>query len=127
MRIMPIGARVFVELIEPIDEVTARARAAGLHAVILDENLPKPTEGRVIALGTDPMIQELFRLDDIVTFSRYAGHEQIVEGRTLRSLELREIIACIRPDPPTSLETPSSPPSQPQSPLSPESPKPDPE
>jgi co-chaperonin GroES (HSP10) len=105
MKIFPIGARVFVDPIEPIDEVTARAAAAGLHAVILDENVPKPTEGRVIAIGSDPMIQELIKIGDIVTFSKFAGHEQMVEGRTYRSLELREIIACIRPDPPNSQST----------------------
>lgn len=112
MKIMPIGARIFVEPIEPVDEVSARAAAAGLYAVILDENMPKATEGRVVAVGSDPMIQELVRVDDIITFSRYAGTEQIVEGRTYRNLELREITAVIRPDEPSSqseqeLQTPA--------------------
>ena len=95
--ILPIGARCFVEEIEPVDEVTARMAAAGLHAVVLDENVPKPTEGRVVAVGSDPLIQELIRVGDVVTFSRHAGSYQMVEGRTYRNLELREITACIRP------------------------------
>jgi co-chaperonin GroES (HSP10) len=104
MKIIPIGSRIFVELITPVDEVTARMTAAGLHAVVLDENVPRPTEGRVIAVGSDPMTQELIQINDVVSFSKYAGHELMVEGRTYRSLELREIIACIRPDPPTTTD-----------------------
>jgi len=100
MKIMPLGARCFVEEIEPIDEVTARARAAGLSVVVLEENKPKATEGRVVAVGTDPLIQEYVHVGDVVTFSKYAGVNQIVEGRTYRNLELREITAVIRPDEP---------------------------
>jgi co-chaperonin GroES (HSP10) len=111
MIIMPLGARCFVEEITPIDEVSARAAAAGLHAVILDENVPKPTEGLVIAVGTDPLIQELVHVGDTVTFGKYAGSYQMVEGRTYRNLELRELTAVIRPTPTTPSPLPS--PSQP--------------
>jgi co-chaperonin GroES (HSP10) len=98
-----------------VDEVTARMSAAGLHAVVLDENVPKPTEGRVVAVGSDPMVQELIQVGNVVTFSKYAGHHQIVEGRTYRSLEFREIIACIRPKKTKQQESQeSSSPSQPQ-------------
>lgn len=107
MKIMPLGARCFVEPIAPVDEVTARAAAAGLYAVILDENMPKATEGRVIAVGSDPLIQELVKVGDTVTFSKYAGTEQQVEGRTYRNLELREITAVIRPDESSSPSEPT--------------------
>ena len=103
MKIFPLGARVFVDLIEPVDEVTARAQAAGLHVVVMEENIPRPTEGRVVAVGSDPMIQEYVRVGDVITFSKFAGMEQIVEGRTYRSIELREIVAVIRPDEPASI------------------------
>lgn len=99
--IIPLGSRVFVDPITPIDSVTARAAAAGLHAVVMEENKPRPTEGIVVAVGSDPMIQELVHVGDTVTFAWHAGYEQQVEGRTLRVLELRELLACIRPDPPT--------------------------
>jgi chaperonin GroES len=113
MKIMPFGARVFVELIDPVDEVTARAAAARLYVVVMEENLPRPTEGRVVAIGTDPFIQELVQLGDIVTFSKFAGHEQIVEGHTYRVLEDREIIAIIRPDPPSTQTSSTRQPTQP--------------
>lgn len=94
--IFPVGSRIFVDPIEPVDEVTARAKAAGLHAVVLEENLPQPTEGIVIALGTDPLVREIVQVGDHVTFSRHAGYEQRVHGHVYRALELRELIAVIR-------------------------------
>jgi co-chaperonin GroES (HSP10) len=103
VKIYPIGSRVFVREIAPIDEVTARAQAAGLHVVVLDENLPRPTSGEVTAIGSDPLIQELIQLGDIVFYSKFAGHEMVVEGRVYKSLELREIISVARPDPVTAL------------------------
>lgn len=96
LQIIPFGARVFVDLIDPVDEVSARAAAAGLHVVILDENVPRATSGRVIAVGDDPFIQARVKVNDVVTFAKYAGHDQMVEGRTYRSIEDREIIAVIR-------------------------------
>ena len=107
--IIPIGSRVFVDLIEPVDSITARAAAAGLHAVVMEENKPRPTQGVVVAVGSDPMVQELIHVGDTVTFAWHAGYEQQVEGRTLRVLELRELLACIRPDPPLEPPTPVDP------------------
>lgn len=114
--IMPFGARIFVEDLEPETSLQKRAEDAGLYIVSLDENIPKPTSGRVIAVGTDPLIQEHVSVGDVVTFARHAGLDQYVEGRRYRSLEIREIIAVIKglavpvPTPQASAtETPSQP------------------
>lgn len=112
--IMPFGARVFVEDLEPETSLQKRAEDAGLYIVSLDENIPKPTSGRVIAVGTDPLIQEHVSIGDVVTFARHAGLDQYVEGRRYRSLEMREIIAVIKglegsPTPQVSAELPPTP------------------
>lgn len=107
MKIFPVGARIWVDPLEPIDDITARAAASGLHVVIHDENVPRPTTGRVIALGNDPLVQEMVQIGDIAFFSRFDGKEVQVEGRKYLSLELREIISLARPDPPTSEECPA--------------------
>lgn len=97
-KIVPVGARIFVKELEPETSLEKRAEASGLHLVILDENIPKPTSGIVVAIGNDPLIQEICQLGDTVTFARHAGLIQLVEGAEYRCLELREIIACIKPD-----------------------------
>jgi len=68
----------------------------------------------VIAVGSDPFVQEITRVGDLVMFSKYAGLDVQVEGRTYRSLEVRELIAIIRQDE-TELNRTSSvhPPAQP--------------
>lgn len=86
-----VGARVLVKDIEPVDEVQARAKAAGLHMVTYEQNLPKPTEGIVLAVGSDPLVQEEVEVGDHVFFSKFAGHNVYEEGKEFRSLELQEI------------------------------------
>lgn len=92
----PIGARVLVKDIPPVDEVTERAKRAGLYAVVKPENMPRATSGTIIAIGTDPMVQEVFQEGDIVFFSKFAGTMIQIEGKEYRSLELREVITASR-------------------------------
>jgi co-chaperonin GroES (HSP10) len=94
---VPIGARCLVEDLEPEVSLVKRAAKAGLHLVIGEENVPKPTSGKVVAVGSDPLIQELVKLGDVVTFARHAGVYQQIEGKEFRCLELREIIMVIKP------------------------------
>src|SRR5258707_1706398 len=89
--IVPMGDRIFVEEIEPEVSLVNRARAAGLYAVVTEENVPKPTTGRIVAVGDDPLIQSRCKLGDVVSFSAHAGVYQEVEGKTYRCLEGREI------------------------------------
>jgi co-chaperonin GroES (HSP10) len=98
--IMPFGSRIFVDDIIPVADLVARGKAVGLTIVTLEENEPKPTEGIVIAVGTDPLLQEYVKVGDHVTFARHAGVEQRVEGHSYRCLEMREIIAVIKPTEP---------------------------
>ena len=98
MKAFPVGARLWVELITPEDELQQRAEKAGLKLATYDYNKPRPTTGKVVALGQDPLVHEMIQLGDVVFFSRHAGHEIQLEGRTLRSLELQEITAVVRDD-----------------------------
>lgn len=100
MKAIPIGARVLVKDLDPEVSLVKRAQAAGLHAVILEQNTPKPTSGTVIAVGSDPLIQELVSIGDTVTFGRNSGTHCQIEGVEYRSLELNEIILVIKPEEP---------------------------
>lgn len=103
-RLIPLGARVLVTDLEPEASLVKRGQAVGLHVVVLEENAPKPTSGKVEAVGSDPLIQELIQVGDVVLFSKHAGLEVQIEGKSYRSLELREIAHVVKPDLPTAPE-----------------------
>lgn len=86
-----IGARILILDIEPVDDISARAKAAGLHAVVYDRNVPKPTEGIVLGVGGDPLVQEEVKIGDHVFFGKFAGHHVYEQGREYRSLEFQEV------------------------------------
>jgi co-chaperonin GroES (HSP10) len=115
--IVPMGDRCFVEELPVETSLAKRAENAGIHIVLAEENVPKPTTGRVIAIGDDPFIQSRLQLGDIVSFSKHAGVYQHVQGKQYRCLEGREIISVIRKRPinaaamPTVPETPQPEPS----------------
>lgn len=86
-----VGARILVKDVEPVDEVQAWAKRTGLHAVTYEKNRPGATEGVVLAVGSDPLVQEEVEVGDHVFFSKFAGHNVYEEGKEYRSLELQEI------------------------------------
>lgn len=92
IRVRTIGPRCLVLPEVPLDEVTARMVAAGLHAVVADKNKPKPTTGIVKGVGNDPLITELVKIGDRVSFAPHAGWKTIIEGVSYLTLEAQEII-----------------------------------
>lgn len=86
-----VGSRVLVKDVQAVDEIAARAKAAGLAMVTYEQNVPKPTEGIVLAVGSDPLIQEEVQIGDHIFFSKFAGHNVYEEGQEFRSVELQEI------------------------------------
>lgn len=92
LKMKPRGARLFVRDITPIDEVSMRAEAAGLAVVIDEANKPRPTMGIVLAIGEDPLAQELYKVGQIVMFGKHSGNTFMEAGQMYRSVELHEII-----------------------------------
>lgn len=74
-----------------------RGHKIGIAVIVNEDNRPKPTQGRVIAVGTDPLIQQEIRVGDIVFFSRLAGTKIMSGSIELRSLEFDEIIGVEQP------------------------------
>lgn len=96
--IKPLGARVIVEEIQAVDGLTERAKASGLTLVVREENVPKPTTGKVVAVGSDPLTQDQVKEGDIIFFSKHAGSHLLVEGKQYRVIELHEIISVQSPE-----------------------------
>lgn len=98
-KIVPMGSRILVTDLNPVTELEERARASGIHVVLTEQSIPKPTTGLVVAIGPDPLLQEQIKVGDTVVFAKYAGTSIQVEGTTYRSLEFQEIITVIREEP----------------------------
>lgn len=96
MKLIPMGSRILVEDIEATVDVVERGKQANLEIVLFEQNVPRPTEGLVVAVGSDPLLQEHLRIGDKVIFARYAGTHITVEGKTYRSLDFHEIITILR-------------------------------
>lgn len=94
----PLGPRVLLDDIITTLSVEERARriqAPGcppMEAVIAETERPKATQGRVIAVGSDPFVQEQISVGDIVSFSYLDGTFVYIDGVRFRSLEFQQII-----------------------------------
>ena len=101
----PLGARLLVEPIITTLSLEERAKNAGLEIVVEKDNIPAPTQGRVIALGSDPFLREQIKEGDVVFFGRYAGGDVILAGVSYRQLELSEVTGVMQEDVKTSSES----------------------
>lgn len=90
----PLGDKVVVELIE-VDDKTA----GGIY--LPDSAKKKPTEGKVIAVGTGRVLDNgerntlTVKVGDKVLFSKYGGNEVSLEGHDYTILDEDQIYAII--------------------------------
>lgn len=98
MKYKPLGARLLVDPIITTVSLEKRAELAGIEIVLEQDNVPKPTQGRVIALGSDPILQEEVKVGDVVFFNWHSGHEVWLEGKCFRQLEHQEVTGVLQED-----------------------------
>ncbi len=96
LEIYPVGARCWVKEVAPVDEIQQWSRRTGLVAVQLDSATPRPTTGYVVAVGNDPLLQEMLKVGDLVFYGKYAGEHVQVKGETYRCLGMHEITSIAR-------------------------------
>jgi co-chaperonin GroES (HSP10) len=104
----PIGARVLVEDIITTLSLEARGEKIGLAVITDERNRPRPTCGRIVALGSDPMLREEgLEVGQTVQFDKLAGRYVYLGGKEYRSLEYQEIIGVedVTPQPGTPQPT----------------------
>jgi co-chaperonin GroES (HSP10) len=101
LKYRPLGARLLVEPIITTLSLEERAAQAGLEIVVEHENRPRPTQGRVVALGSDPLLREEVKEGNIVFFHPYSGSEVTLVGKTYRQLEHTEVTGVMEEDVPT--------------------------
>ncbi|MCW5937511.1 MAG: co-chaperone GroES [Fimbriimonadaceae bacterium] len=92
--IKPLGDKVVVELIE------AEEKTSG-GIILPDSAKKKPTEGRVIAVGTGRTLDNgerntlTVKEGDRVLFSKYGGNEVTLEGQDYTILDEDQIYAIV--------------------------------
>lgn len=86
-----LGARLLVKDIITTLSLEERAKKAGIEIVIEEDNRPRNTSGRVVGIGSDPLLNEEIHVGDIVHFAPYSGKSVFVEGEEFRSLEHQEV------------------------------------
>ena len=82
MNFKPLGDRVLVERVEETNTT-----ASGI--IIPDNAKEKPSEGKVLAIGSD--VEEV-KVEDVVVFGKYSGTELVLEGKEYLVLEVSDIL-----------------------------------
>ena len=82
MNFKPLGDRVLVERVEETNTT-----ASGI--IIPDNAKEKPSEGKVLAVGSDV---EDVKENDVVVFGKYSGTELVLDGNEYLVLEVSDIL-----------------------------------
>ena len=82
MNFKPLGDRVLVQRVEETNTT-----ASGI--IIPDNAKEKPSEGKVLAIGSD--VEEV-KEGDIVVFGKYSGTELVLDGEEYLVLEVSDIL-----------------------------------
>jgi chaperonin GroES len=95
IKVKPLGDRVLVEAIEETEQ-----KQGGI--IIPDSAKEKPTESRVVALGTGKTdengkkVEFEVKVGDKVLTSKYGGTEIKIDGKEYKILSADEILAVIQ-------------------------------
>lgn len=90
-----LGARLLVDEIETTLSLEVRAQRAGLELILEDDVRPRPTQGRVVSVGTDPLLKEEIAVGDVVFFAPTAGNYMTLQGKTFRQLEHLDVTSVM--------------------------------
>jgi co-chaperonin GroES (HSP10) len=89
----PLGSRVLVKEEVTQMSIVERGKLSGLTIVTDASSEPPPTAGTVLAIGSDPFIEEQdVHVGSLITFGPRSGTYITIEGTTYRSLDLSEIL-----------------------------------
>ena len=95
----PMGCRVAVKDINTSLSIEERAKRSGLVAVVNDRSRPRNTLGRIVALGTDPFLQENgLEVGQVVCFGALSGTGVVLQGVQYRIIGFSDIISTIPPE-----------------------------
>jgi chaperonin GroES len=82
MNFKPLGDRLLVERVEE-----ATTTASGI--IIPDNAKEKPSEGKVLAIGSE--VEEV-KEGDVVVFGKYSGTELVLDGKEYLVLDVSDVL-----------------------------------
>jgi len=90
MELKPFDDRVVVEKIEEEEEATS-------GGIIIPDTAKeeKPAIGKVIAVGTDPDLQEHIKAGDKIIYGKFVGDEVKLEGKEYLIVQRPDILAIV--------------------------------
>lgn len=91
MKYKPLGARLLVDPIITTVSLEKRAELAGIEIVLEQDNVPRPSQGRVVAVGSDPLLQEEVKVGNIVFFKWHDASEVWLEGVKFLQIEHQSV------------------------------------
>jgi co-chaperonin GroES (HSP10) len=109
MKYKPLGARLLVDPIITTVSLEKRAELAGIEIVLEQDNVPRPSQGRVIAVGSDPLLQEEVKVGNIVFFKWHDASEVWLEGVKFLQIEHQSVTGVMFEDVKTSSEPAATP------------------
>ncbi|MBN1449165.1 MAG: co-chaperone GroES [Bacteroidetes bacterium] len=89
MNIQPIDDRLLIERIEQEEQKVG-------SIIIPDTAKEKPQMGKVVAVGTDEDLKEVFTEGDSVLFAKFAGDEISYNGTDYLILSRADVLAILR-------------------------------
>lgn len=89
MNIQPIDDRLLIERIEQEEQKVG-------SIIIPDTAKEKPQLGKIVAVGTDEDLKEIFQEGDSLLFAKFAGDEISYEGRDYLILSRADVLAILR-------------------------------
>tara|TARA_B100000315_G_scaffold138885_1_gene127912 strand:+ start:442 stop:729 length:288 start_codon:yes stop_codon:yes gene_type:complete len=95
MRLKPIGDRIIVEVLD------AETKSAG-GIILPDTAQEKPTEGKVIAVGSGKtlsngkMVKPDVKSGDKILFGRYSGNEIKVDNKEYLIINQDDVLALLK-------------------------------
>jgi chaperonin GroES len=90
VELKPFDDRVVVEKVEDEEEVT-------VGGIIVPDTAKeeKAKIGKVIAVGTDPDLQEHIKVGDKIIYGKFVGDEREVEGKEYIIVQRPDILAIV--------------------------------
>ena len=88
INIQPIDDRLLVKQVEPQEQ-----KIGSIY--IPDTAKEKPQQAEIVALGTDEELKEIFKVGDLVIYSKYSGTEVKYKGSEFLILSKSDVLAKV--------------------------------
>lgn len=91
----PIGGRIIIRAIKTSLTIEEQYKKAGLIGVAATKEKPRNSIGIILAVSIDPMIEENFKVGQMVYFPPLNGTNIQLLGHEFRALDFNDILSTL--------------------------------